>query len=67
MSDIANFVYGMMVGVGTTILLVVLWSLMKIAGQISREEEGQLQDDLLKLDMGEALNRSEDHVDHRPD
>jgi len=90
MNEIANFTLGLIVGIGSMLLIIVLWGLMNISGQISREEEGQSysvtrsrekmkkaqetpDDDLLKLDMGEPLNRPDDgltrgsNIPPRPD
>jgi hypothetical protein len=65
MTDATYFILGLIVGIGAMGLIILGWGLMNIASLISREEEKtELQEwleedgsELLKLDMGEALNR----------
>jgi len=74
MNEIANFTLGLIVGIGSMLLIIVLWGLMNISGQISREEERgcgweevpTLDPDLLKLDMGETLNRPDPQPEPLP-
>lgn len=39
MSDVANFVLGLIVGISSMVVLVVLWAMLILSGRISREEE----------------------------
>jgi hypothetical protein len=39
MTDATYFILGLIVGIGSMVLIILGWSLMNISSQISREEE----------------------------